>query len=100
MSVDADVIVVGAGAAGSTVATLLAAGGVQVRVLDRSRFPRDKPCADYCNPGAVGLLRYLGMLPAALNARAAAISAMRPYAQDGSRCEAPVPVGDGLLPPR
>src|SRR5438128_1308423 len=100
MSFDADIIVVGAGPAGSTVAMLLAAGGVQVRVLDRATFPRDKPCGDYCNPGAVGLLRDLGMLPAVLDAGAAVISAMRVYAQDGSRFEAPFPVGDGLLLPR
>ncbi len=100
MSFDADVIVVGAGPAGSTVAMLLAASSVRVRIVDRATFPRDKPCGDYCNPGAVGLLRDLGMLPAVLDAGAAVISAMRVYAQDGSRFEAPFPVGDGLLLPR
>src|SRR5437870_7547379 len=82
MSFDADVIVVGAGPAGSTVAMLLAASSVRVRIVDRATFPRDKPCGDYCNPGAVGLLRDLGMLPAVLDAGAAVISAMRVYAQD------------------
>ena len=100
MSLDADVLVVGAGPAGSTAAMLLAAGGVKVRLVDRARFPRDKPCGDYCNPGAVSLLRNLGALPAALNAGASVISAMRVYAQDGSRFEAPFPVDHGLLIPR
>jgi geranylgeranyl reductase family protein len=39
-----DVIVVGAGPAGSTVARELAASGIRVLLLDRARFPRDKPC--------------------------------------------------------
>ena len=39
-----DVVVVGAGPAGSTVAHLLAREGVSVLALDRATFPRDKPC--------------------------------------------------------
>ena len=39
-----DVIVVGAGPAGSTVARELAARGVSVVMLDKAVFPRDKPC--------------------------------------------------------
>ena len=39
-----DVIVVGAGPAGSTAAYRLAAAGASVLLLDRARFPRDKPC--------------------------------------------------------
>ena len=39
-----DVIVVGAGPAGSTAARTLALGGARVLVLDRARFPRNKPC--------------------------------------------------------
>jgi geranylgeranyl reductase family protein len=41
---DYDAIVVGAGPAGSTLARLLAGKGVRVLLLDRARFPRDKPC--------------------------------------------------------
>ncbi len=100
MSFDADVIVVGAGPAGSTAAALLAASGVRVLVVDRARFPRDKPCGDYCNPGAVSMLRDLGSLPAVLDTGASVISGMSVYAQDGSRFEAPFPSGQGLLIPR
>jgi geranylgeranyl reductase family protein len=39
-----DVIVVGAGPAGSTAAYRLAEAGATVLLLDRARFPRDKPC--------------------------------------------------------
>src|SRR5688572_16750330 len=41
---DVDVIVVGAGPAGSTAAREVAARGASVLLLDRARFPRDKPC--------------------------------------------------------
>src|SRR2546421_547699 len=39
-----DVIVVGAGPAGSTTAYRLARAGARVCLMDRARFPRDKPC--------------------------------------------------------
>jgi len=39
-----DAIVVGAGPAGSTSAYRLASGGASVLLLDKARFPRDKPC--------------------------------------------------------
>ena len=42
--VEADVIVVGAGPGGSTAARSLAESGASVLLLDRARFPRDKPC--------------------------------------------------------
>ncbi|HZT91638.1 MAG TPA: geranylgeranyl reductase family protein [Gaiellaceae bacterium] len=39
-----DVLVVGAGPAGSTTALRLARAGASVLLVDRARFPRDKPC--------------------------------------------------------
>src|SRR3970040_2797154 len=39
-----DAIVAGAGPAGSTATRLLAREGASVLLLDRARFPRDKPC--------------------------------------------------------
>lgn len=39
-----DAIVVGAGPAGSTTAYRLASAGARVLLLDKARFPRDKPC--------------------------------------------------------
>jgi geranylgeranyl reductase family protein len=39
-----DAVVVGAGPAGSSTALRLARGGATVLLLDRARFPRDKPC--------------------------------------------------------
>jgi flavin-dependent dehydrogenase len=51
-----DVLVVGAGPAGSIAALRLARSGVSVRVIDRAAFPRDKLCGDTLNPGCVATL--------------------------------------------
>jgi flavin-dependent dehydrogenase len=56
---DVDVLVVGAGPAGTVAATLLARHGARVRLLDRAAFPRDKLCGDTVNPGALAVLRRL-----------------------------------------
>ena len=59
---DAEVIVVGGGPAGAATAAWLASGGVDVLVLDRAAFPREKACAEFLSPGAVGALERLGVL--------------------------------------
>jgi len=57
-----DILVVGAGPAGSATATLLARAGWRVRVVDRAAFPRHKPCSEYLSPEAVRLLDELGVV--------------------------------------
>lgn len=58
----ADVVVSGAGPAGTFAAILLARGGARVVLLDRvPAFPRHKLCGDTLNPGAVALLRAHGL---------------------------------------
>jgi flavin-dependent dehydrogenase len=42
-------------------ATILARAGARVLVLDRARFPRPKVCGDTLNPGAMAVLRRLGL---------------------------------------
>ncbi len=55
-----DAVVVGAGPAGATTALLLARAGVSVLLLDRARFPRDKPCSEYLSPATTSILERLG----------------------------------------
>ncbi len=58
---DADVIVVGAGPSGSTAAYYLAQAGLDVLLIEKSRFPREKVCGDGLTPRAVRSLIALGV---------------------------------------
>jgi geranylgeranyl reductase family protein len=58
---EADVIVVGAGPAGSTAAFHLAKAGCDVLLLEKSTFPRDKVCGDGLTPRAVKQLVAMGI---------------------------------------
>jgi geranylgeranyl reductase family protein len=53
-----DVLVVGAGPAGSTAAYRLAREGASVLLADKARFPRDKPCGGGLTMRAVRLLPF------------------------------------------
>lgn len=79
-----DVIVAGAGPAGSATAALLAARGFAVALLDRAAFPRPKPCAEYVGPGAVRILNRLGVLGRLRERPHAAIRGMRVMCGDAA----------------
>ena len=57
----ADVIVVGAGPAGSSVGYHLATAGLDVLVLEKTHFPREKVCGDGLTPRAVKALTTMGV---------------------------------------
>lgn len=57
-----DVIVVGAGPAGSAAAYALASRGVRVLLLDKAVFPREKVCGDGLTPRAVAAVDEMGLL--------------------------------------
>src|SRR5262245_29244717 len=57
MTDHADVIVVGGGPAGSSCAWKLRQAGLDVVVIDRARFPRDKVCGGWITPQVVDELR-------------------------------------------
>ncbi len=56
-----DVVVVGAGSAGSLAALRLARAGCDVVLLDRARFPRRKVCGACVGPGALATLEAEGL---------------------------------------
>jgi flavin-dependent dehydrogenase len=70
-----EVLIVGAGPAGSVAALVLARAGVRVRLVDRARFPRDKLCGDTLNPGTLSILDRLG-IGGGVRQRALAITGM------------------------
>jgi geranylgeranyl reductase family protein len=63
----ADVVVVGAGPAGAATAITLAAAGVDVTIIDKAVFPRDKCCGDGLTTLALRELETLGFDPAAVS---------------------------------
>lgn len=92
-----DVIVVGAGPAGSTAAWTLAEAGVRVLLLDGSEFPRTKPCGEAVSPGATPLLEEMGVLGRLRGEGAASLRGFRLRTPEGRFVEAAFgPVRDGI----
>ena len=80
---DAEVIVVGGGPAGASTAWALAREGVDVLVLDRARFPRDKVCAEYLSPQASRILSDMQVLDEIERTGPAHLAGMRVRAPNG-----------------
>jgi geranylgeranyl reductase family protein len=79
----ADVAVIGAGPAGSAAALVLARSGLDVVLIERARFPRDKACGDGLMPDALAALRALGVADRVL-AGARVLGALRIYSPNGT----------------
>lgn len=84
---DAEVIVVGGGPAGAATAFFLARAGLDVLVLDRAHFPRDKPCSEYLSPQASRLLHELGLLESLERGPSAKLAGMRISSPNGTTFE-------------
>lgn len=82
-ALDAEVIVVGGGPAGASTAHALAREGVDVLVLDRAKFPRDKTCAEYLSPQASRVLSDMNVLDEIERSCPAHLSGMRVRAPNG-----------------
>lgn len=81
MTSERDVVVVGAGPAGSAMALFLSQRGHDVLLIDEARFPRDKICGEGISPEAWRLLGALGA--------ARAVRALRPQPLRGMKLVAP-----------
>jgi geranylgeranyl reductase family protein len=80
---DAEVIVVGGGPAGASTAHALARRGVDVLVLDKAKFPRDKTCAEYLSPEASRILSDMGVLDEVERTQPAHLAGMRVRSPSG-----------------
>src|SRR5438045_3772343 len=80
-----DVVISGAGPAGSAVAILLAKQGYDVLLLDRAAFPRHKACGEYTSPETEAVLARLGALEAVERAGARRLRTML-VISPGGRC--------------
>ncbi len=75
---------VGGGPAGSATAWYCAQAGLDVVLIDRARFPRAKPCAEYVSPEGARILSEMGALDA-LETQAASLTGMVVFAPSGER---------------
>ncbi|MEO7998818.1 MAG: FAD-dependent oxidoreductase, partial [Gemmatimonadaceae bacterium] len=78
------VLVVGGGPAGASTAWHLAQSGVEVMLVDRAAFPRDKPCGEYLSPEGSRILEAMGALKLVEQAGAAQLAGMRVKTQSGA----------------
>ncbi len=58
---ETDLLVVGAGPSGAAAATWAARHGLEVSIIDKEKFPRDKPCGDGLTPRAINELTKLDL---------------------------------------
>src|SRR5207244_2937001 len=94
----ADVLVVGGGPAGASTAWHLARAGVDVLVVDRARFPRPKPCAEYLSPQASRMLSAMGVLDSVEQSGAAKLAGIRVRAPCGKTLQGDFNAPTGFQP--
>lgn len=87
---DCQVAIVGAGPAGSSAAFFLAGFGLDVLLIDRAEFPRDKTCGDGLSPRALKVMEAMGALQTA-RALGQAIQGVRFISPNGTPLEARLP---------
>lgn len=79
-----DVIVIGAGPAGSLSARLSALNGLQTLLIEAKRFPRYKVCGGCLNPRALHVLELAGLADLPRKTQAVALKNIRLHAGDQS----------------
>ena len=93
MNTGFDAIVIGAGPAGSTAATLLARAGWSVALVEKQIFPRRKVCGECVAASNLPLLDALGLGPAVAAAAGPELSRFA-LMQGGRTVQAPLPAAD------
>jgi flavin-dependent dehydrogenase len=93
-----DVLVVGGGPAGSSLALRLARAGFRVALVDRKRFPRAKPCGEFLSPECLPILDELGVLARLERLGAHRVRGMRLYGHGRHATGWFRPVGRSAVP--
>ncbi|RUT35731.1 NAD(P)/FAD-dependent oxidoreductase [Paenibacillus zeisoli] len=87
----ADVIIIGAGIAGSSCAIQLARLGHKTVLLDRQHFPRHKTCGEFMSPETKEMLDYLGVNPETHGFATGTMDRAKLIFSHGGEIEAPLP---------
>jgi flavin-dependent dehydrogenase len=91
-----DVIIIGAGPAGSAASTLLARAGIRALVLEKSQFPREKLCGEFITPECLSVFDRLGVRERMYDAGAKTIKQFMLFAPDGRGVSVPMKwIADG-----
>src|SRR5687767_4386232 len=85
-----DVIILGAGPAGSTVSALLARAGLRALLLEKSRFPREKVCGEFITPDCLNVFDRLGAREKVIDAGATIMDRWTLFAPDGRGVDVPM----------
>jgi flavin-dependent dehydrogenase len=86
-----DVLIIGAGLAGSALAVALASRGWDVMLAERDRLPRHKVCGEFLSPEAQSSLRTLGLAEEVARLDPVAITQARLVSQRGVALEMSLP---------
>lgn len=84
-----DVIIAGAGPAGSSAAIHLAAGGLNVLLVEQKKFPRPKLCGEFISPECQDHFQKLGVARAIVCSEPASITETVFYSSRGHRVTVP-----------
>lgn len=82
-----DILIIGAGPAGSSAAIALARRGYEVALLDKQQFPREKICGDFINPINWPILEDLGVAERILSGPHSEVGGFRITACSGAAAE-------------
>jgi flavin-dependent dehydrogenase len=86
-----ELLVVGGGPAGSALAAMSAAAGIETLVVERARFPRDKVCGEFLSAEGCRVLERLGLLERLVEAGARWIDRCRITHPSGPLLDQPLP---------
>jgi flavin-dependent dehydrogenase len=93
--IDADVVVIGAGPAGSASALYAARAGRRVLLIDKQEFPRDKACGEGLMPSGRAPLRELGLEQRVVEAGAPPLNGMQFGSEGATPAVVPFPAHNG-----